>query len=113
MSREIHSHKVNGLNEVLKIEAVDSPGSGGANHLMRPNPSKEGWYWAKWLRPSPTTHEKEEMAFPLDWEIVEVWMNHFRDDSHEKFAVSVPGVRETQWPEDFEWGERIPDLGVS
>lgn len=74
-----------------------------------PFPNKEGWYWAKWLRPSSSTHEKEEMSFPLDWEIVEVWMNHFRDDPHEKFAVSVPGVRESQWPEDFKWGERIPD----
>lgn len=30
--REITSHKVNGLNEALKIEAIDEPGAGGANH---------------------------------------------------------------------------------
>ena len=30
--REITSHKVN-ANEALKIEALDEPGSGGANHL--------------------------------------------------------------------------------
>lgn len=30
--REITSHKVNGLNEALKIEATDEPGAGGANH---------------------------------------------------------------------------------
>ncbi len=30
--RELTSHKVNGLNEALKIEVVDEPGSGGANH---------------------------------------------------------------------------------
>lgn len=30
--REITTHKVNGLNEVLTITATDEPGSGGANH---------------------------------------------------------------------------------
>lgn len=30
--REITSHKVNGLNEVLKIEVLDEPGQGGACH---------------------------------------------------------------------------------
>jgi len=33
MSREITTHKVNGCNDALKIEAVDEPGSGGANHV--------------------------------------------------------------------------------
>lgn len=32
MSREITSHKVNGLNEVIKIKTIDEPGPGGANH---------------------------------------------------------------------------------
>lgn len=32
MSREITTHKVNGCNEALRVEAVDEPGSGGANH---------------------------------------------------------------------------------
>lgn len=30
--RELTSHKVNGLNDVLKIEVLDEPGAGGANH---------------------------------------------------------------------------------
>lgn len=30
--RELASHKVNGLNEALKILVTDEPGSGGANH---------------------------------------------------------------------------------
>lgn len=30
--RQIHDHKVNGLNEALSVIAVDQPGSGGANH---------------------------------------------------------------------------------
>jgi hypothetical protein len=32
MSRELTSHKVNGLNEAIKIEVLDEPGAGGANH---------------------------------------------------------------------------------
>jgi len=39
MTREIHSHKVNGLNEVLKIEVVDEPGAGGANHVYDVTPT--------------------------------------------------------------------------
>jgi hypothetical protein len=31
--REITTHKVNGCNDALKIEATDAPGNGGANHL--------------------------------------------------------------------------------
>ena len=31
--RELTSHKVNGLNEALKIEVLDEPGAGGANHV--------------------------------------------------------------------------------
>lgn len=30
--REITSHKINGMNDALKIEVVDAPGAGGANH---------------------------------------------------------------------------------
>lgn len=33
MPREITSHKVNGLNESLKILAMDEPGSSGVNHV--------------------------------------------------------------------------------
>lgn len=33
--REITSHKVNGLNEALKVEALDGPGPGGASHEYR------------------------------------------------------------------------------
>lgn len=40
MSRELTSHKVNGLNEALDINVLDEPGAGGANHhycIYRPN----------------------------------------------------------------------------
>jgi hypothetical protein len=68
-------------------------------------PTKPGFYWALWLKASPGTHNGDELTPALDWEVVEVWLNHIRDDEEEKFGVSVPGVQETQWPEDFEWGE--------
>jgi hypothetical protein len=32
MTRELTSHKVNGLNEALDINVLDEPGVGGANH---------------------------------------------------------------------------------
>lgn len=35
MSRELTSHKVNGCNDALKIEVLDEPGDGGANHEYR------------------------------------------------------------------------------
>lgn len=37
--REIVSHKVNGLNEVLKIEAIDQPGQGNACHRYSITPT--------------------------------------------------------------------------
>jgi hypothetical protein len=33
--REVSSHKVNGLNELIKIDVIDEPGSGGACHRYR------------------------------------------------------------------------------
>lgn len=35
MLREITSHKVNGLNDCLVVEALDGPGPGGASHHYR------------------------------------------------------------------------------
>lgn len=39
MSRELTSHKVNGLNEVLRVTACDEPGAGGAPHCYRIEPT--------------------------------------------------------------------------
>ena len=35
--RELTGHKVNPTNDVLKIEVIDEPGSGGANHIYEIN----------------------------------------------------------------------------
>jgi hypothetical protein len=32
MTRELTSHKVNGLNEAIRIDVTDEPGAGGASH---------------------------------------------------------------------------------
>lgn len=37
--RELTSHKVNGLNEVLKIDVLDEPGPGGACHCYSITPT--------------------------------------------------------------------------
>lgn len=35
MTRELYSHKVNGLNEALTIEVLDEPGHGNACHVYK------------------------------------------------------------------------------
>lgn len=37
--RELTSHKVNGLNEALRIEVIDEPGQGNACHGYRVTPT--------------------------------------------------------------------------
>lgn len=37
--RELTAHKVNGLNEALKVEVVDEPGPGGACHAYHVTPT--------------------------------------------------------------------------
>jgi hypothetical protein len=75
-------------------------------------PTKPGFYWALWLTAAPGTHEGDELTPASDWEVVEVWENVLGDPCEadasfgvQKFGVSVPGVRETQWLENFKWGE--------
>ena len=81
---------------------------------MNQLPTKPGYYWAKWRIPAPGTHEGE-LQTPADhWEVVQVNAN--RDDwendptADEALSVSVPGVRETQWPDCFVWGEIVCGL---
>lgn len=39
MSRELTSHRVNGLNEVLRVTVLDDPGHGNACHRYRVEPT--------------------------------------------------------------------------
>lgn len=76
-------------------------------------PTKPGFYWARWMTAARGTHEGDELVPASEWEVVEVWENYIGDpceaDAAEKFGVSVPGVRETQWLENFIWiPEPIP-----
>src|SRR5690348_7038201 len=72
-------------------------------------PTRPGFYWARWLTPAEGTHEGEELTPAQEWEIVQVEENFIGEpceaDRCEKFLVAVPGVRETQWLDNFEWGE--------
>lgn len=43
--RELHDHKLTGLNEAISIRATDDPGPGGANHS----------YTIQWGEPHPDT----------------------------------------------------------
>lgn len=40
-ARELSSHRVNDCNEAIKVEAIDGPGPGGANHIY--NITIPGW----------------------------------------------------------------------
>lgn len=77
-------------------------------------PTKPGYYWAKWRIPADGTHEGTAIC-PMDtWEIVQVngnrsnWMTDPTKD--EAFSVLVTGVRETQWPDCFVWGDFVSPL---
>jgi hypothetical protein len=76
-------------------------------------PNEPGFYWALWLTAATGTHEGDQLTPASDWEVVEVWSNYANAlcgaDRYEQFGVSVTGVRETQWLENFKWGERVPD----
>lgn len=68
-----------------------------------------GYYWAKWKIASPGTFEADEQVPSQFWEIVQVWVNSTDPNSDERFGVSVPGVRETQWPDQFYWGPMVAE----
>lgn len=78
-------------------------------------PMKPGYYWAKWQKAAAGTHEGDELTPAINWEIVQVNANHmcWEDDpaEDEALSVSVPGVRETQWRNCFEWGDWVRPLG--
>lgn len=79
---------------------------------IRNAPTKPGFYWALWTTASSKTHEGSELTPAPDWDVVEVWQNHIGPENSESLAVSVPGVRETQWLNNFVWGPGVqrPDL---
>jgi len=70
-----------------------------------------GYYWAKLLTPTNMPEGEDWASF--DWEIVQVNDNCGEPGGPEEFSVSVPGIPVTQWPKDFEWGERVPDRETS
>lgn len=81
-------------------------------------PTKPGYYWAKWKIAADGTHEGEEQTPAPNFEIVQVNANCIDWETvqtheagyDERLSVSVPGVRETQWPDCFVWGDFVADL---
>lgn len=71
-------------------------------------PTKPGYFWAKWKIPADGTHEGADLCPSDNWEVVQVNDNNGLGD--EKFSVSVPGVRETQWLDCFFWGKFVTAL---
>lgn len=71
-------------------------------------PTKPGYYWAKWRIATDATHEGDELTPSDTWEIVQV--NDNGGDGLEELSVSVTGVRETQWRDQFVWGPFIAPL---
>lgn len=75
-------------------------------------PAHPGYYWAKWLNAADGTHEADLVTWPaFRWEIVQDNDNNVEDPADdEHLSVSVPGVRETQWRENFAWGQFVASI---
>lgn len=88
------------------------------DRVKHPQPTRPGYYWAIWTVAEDGTFEGDEQTPAACWCIVEV--NHNSGDwvdpceaeieDGEIFSVAVPGVRETQWLDNFIWGEFVADL---
>lgn len=74
--------------------------------MINPTPTKEGYFWAKLKTPSYGSYKNESWE-SVDWEIVSVVDNNGEPGTEEEFYVSVFGVPEVQWREDFFWGEEV------
>jgi ParB-like chromosome segregation protein Spo0J len=74
-------------------------------------PMKPGYYWAKWIKACDGTHGGDDLTPATSWEIVQVNDNNLGNPSDDEFlSVSVPGVREAQWRDGFEWGAFVAPL---
>lgn len=75
-------------------------------------PTKEGFYWAKLVRPTgmPSNETVEDWQM-LDFEPVEVFDNNGAPGSGEELMAFVLGRNESQRLDAFEWGEAIPARG--
>ena len=87
---------------------ADTPAASKDGKAM---PTKPGYYWAKWRIAADGTHEGDELTPSDFWGIVEVNENAPGQPEHPEYlSVAVPGVRETQWPDCFVWGDFVAPL---
>lgn len=76
-----------------------------------PMPTAEGHYWAKLKTPTGYPDEEADDLRSVHWEVVQVHDNNGEGD--EKWGVAVPGLAITQWPLDFVWGPKVPDMNAA
>lgn len=71
-------------------------------------PTKEGFYWGQWLKPSPSTADRDEDVWPQpEWEVHHVVVNNMDPKAPEHLMVMVPGVQAWQSIESFMWGPHV------
>lgn len=68
-----------------------------------PTPTREGFYWAKLLRPVGMPEREDWVS--LEWEPVEVFDNNGEGD--DSLRVFVGGIAKSQPLRAFEWGDEI------
>lgn len=77
-------------------------------------PLSPGYYWAQWRIATDETHEGDELTPSTTWEIVQVVANKLdwaeTPEDLEALYVSIPGVREAQWRDQFVWGAFVAEL---
>lgn len=69
---------------------------------MHYQPTKPGFYWAKWRIADDGTRDGGELTPSSKWEVVEV-----HEDTH-GLAVFVAGVEQPQAVDNFFWGYTLP-----
>ena len=74
---------------------------------MIPKFTREGFWWAKWIKADPGTADDGEAADGMRWEVVEVFANVSCPESSDDWRVAVTGVEQSQSVENFEWGAPI------
>lgn len=101
------------FNKIDQLQQIYTETAMSAKHQM---PQEPGYYWAKWRIAAEGTVEGDELTPSDDWEIVQVnwnilgWEDQTDEENPERLSVSVCGVQQCQWREDFFWGARVAGL---
>lgn len=79
---------------------------------MSNTPTKEGFYWGKWLTACPGTRDYENGGDvgSYEREVMHVVVNTLDTTDPEHLMVMVPGVEKWQGLDSFEWGDEVQCL---